>query len=747
MNDSKRTILEMLEQGKISQEQASQLLAALEDGEGPETEAESPVENIEPVVTLNDVDGSAKIYPDGTIELEDENGESAVILPKKSGQKPITLTLHPEAGNVVVDVPAGDEGSLSQEGPAPLKDAGQLLQAPPVPPVRPAPPAIPVMPAVPAPPAMPAMPAMPAIPARPASQDPEVLARYQEEVEAIQERYQEELEEVQERCQELLEEYQERVEEINAGYEEAMEQYQETLDQQNEAYQEQLDQYQEELEQYREQAEENRRTAEKAARANRQGGSGASPQNPGFWPLTQAEYNTIYNNAYHEVYNPAYAKLYEKFGPGSEGFDDEVQRIASQAQQAAEDAVKRAQAEKQRGPSRNTGSWGAWLNSVGREISQAMNGIGAEIGIDLSEAMEDVSVAVGDLKDSLREMVDDWREQKEEERNQDGGMDFGGGFPFENHNGEEGWDSGTHGQFVQVECQDAGPEDGKYVYRAHIDMDAVEQLEISWLSGPVELAPWEEEYVELAEFCHKPLESPQRMGVQVKDASKLTVNFSENGRNSWHGRQAGEKRLVVRIPAKLAGSIERLKVNSVSGAIHALGLSGERFDLSSVSGTVYAQGLHGENIELHTVSGNVKAQGISAEKLQVHAVSGTVVTEGISAEVAKLGTVSGVLNAHANAERFKVNTTSGRASLTVDQCPETAKFSSVSGELAFYIPDNTGFTAEYNSTSGEFHSDFPVAIQQDGKRKRSGRAVYGDGGITIKMNTTSGGMSVRKVEN
>ena len=37
-SNSKRTILEMLEQGKITQEQAGQLLVAMEDEEGTERE-------------------------------------------------------------------------------------------------------------------------------------------------------------------------------------------------------------------------------------------------------------------------------------------------------------------------------------------------------------------------------------------------------------------------------------------------------------------------------------------------------------------------------------------------------------------------------------------------------------------------------------------------------------------------------------------------------------------------------------
>ena len=74
MSDEKRTILEMLAEGRITQEQADQLLEALGDSDEAEAEIEAePTEETTPSITVNDADGSATIYPDGTIELQGDS--------------------------------------------------------------------------------------------------------------------------------------------------------------------------------------------------------------------------------------------------------------------------------------------------------------------------------------------------------------------------------------------------------------------------------------------------------------------------------------------------------------------------------------------------------------------------------------------------------------------------------------------------------------------------------------------------
>ena len=81
MNDNKRSILELLQQGKISQEEANRLLAALEDEEEPEAGDIAAEESLngqtaeddqrEPVVVANDGENRVMVFSDGDVMLSD----------------------------------------------------------------------------------------------------------------------------------------------------------------------------------------------------------------------------------------------------------------------------------------------------------------------------------------------------------------------------------------------------------------------------------------------------------------------------------------------------------------------------------------------------------------------------------------------------------------------------------------------------------------------------------------------------
>ncbi|RKJ40500.1 hypothetical protein D7X94_07135 [Acutalibacter sp. 1XD8-33] len=472
-------------------------------------------------------------------------------------------------------------------------------------------------------------------------------------------------------------------------------------------------------------------------------------KNTSFWPLTDEEFNHIYNEAYNGIYNPAYDRLYNKFGPGTDGFREEVRRIADEAEKAAQAAVEKAREEKRQGippqdmEDRACG-WREKINSLGEEINRAMGGIGEEITEDLSDAMEEISDTIGELKDSLWDFVEAWRERKDDEDDDEDEdfLDFGNDFPFGDDDGEE-----SEEPQPQAGCAQGSSEweNGQWVHRLTVKMNALEKLDVNWLSGSVEIVPWEGELVEAAEYCDKPLELHEMMVLALKDEEAMSIQFTPKI-SGWKGiSMRKSKRLVVRIPRSLSESIEKLRVETVSGGVTIRELAGESMDISSVSGRVAVSDLRAEVLNIRSVSGGVLTENLSAQVLKLGTVSGSVETERAAAEKAELSSVSGRVMAHANAEKFKVHTTSGRVELTVDQCPEKAEFNSVSGELRLNLPENEGFTAEFNSMSGGFTTDFPAKIEKDGKKKR-GRAVYGGGGTKIKMNTTSGGMKLMRRE-
>ncbi len=692
MNENNRAILEMLEQGKISEEEAARLLDALEAQ--AEAGEEAPAGQ----------DGSSS----EPVPAGQEDGCS-VVLNLGEGMR---INVDSRDGVRVLDQEANGK---------------VFVPTPPVPPVSPVPP---VPPVPPAPPAPPAMPAMPPAPVPPPPGDPEALERYNEEVERFQEK-----------CQKLMEWHQEEMEEHCRQVEERQERYQAQMD----AYHQRL----EEMEAYHrsleEQHERHREQMERYHQRLGQPGQEARAQQTGGF-LTGEEYSRAYSQAYEKVYSAGYPEV-EELGPGTPEGQSRLSELCGEAAQAAEQAQEEKRQNAQPGGDwqDRTRCWGARLGDIGAEIRRAMQGLGAQISDEVQEAMEDLQDAMSEVKDSLGEVAEAWQEWAEEEEDDDDDGDFSFDGEDEDEDDDDGLDDGS-----PQPAQAAQTADGWYVNTSNCALSSLDKLDVNWISGSVEIAPWDGDYVEISERSRKPLEERQKMRVYVSDARKLTVRFTAQQNNyggvlgkGWNigGFMMSGKHLTVKIPRDLCGQVEALKIHSMSASVSVAELTGEGFAVDTVSGAVHASALRAEQMKLHSVSGRVDATGSSAEKLQLSSVSGVVAGSGLAAEKAKFSSVSGAVLVHANAESFEVSTTSGKTELRVDQCPEKARLTSVSGKVAMVMPENDGFTVGYKSSSGGFSSDFPLTGSLD---KKKGKGIYGNGATALIMHTTSGSMSIVK---
>ncbi len=449
----------------------------------------------------------------------------------------------------------------------------------------------------------------------------------------------------------------------------------------------------------------------------------------------------------------------DRYSREMERYQAEIARYTAQCQAQMDRYARDAERARQHAPS--SGDWTSWLAGIGEEIRRGLEEIGRDLGRDLDEAMDDVQEAVSDLKEALGDVVEDWQEELADEQEELQEqleeaeemasenpflITFGPDFPF---GGEAPRDA------EQVVAPDIKPEfeGGEFIYRKWAGLNKVEHLDIDWPTGQVNVHPWDGDSIEIIESSKKALNQSQQCLMFVQDGEKLTIKEYPQKNSAggifgkgWNNLARPSKRLELLIPRSQCGQIEKLKIQCMSGTVQVSELSGEDFKVSAVSGTVTLSSLSVESLDAGTVSGTLVLGGCSAEKLNAHSVSGTNMCKGFSAERAELSTVSGTLNAHGNAEKFKVSTVSGSVSLMVDQCPEKAHMSSVSGSLKLRLPENAGFIADYSSTSGAFRNDFGADIQADSKRKKAGRAIFGNGQCKIDMHTTSGSMSVLKAD-
>ena len=272
----------------------------------------------------------------------------------------------------------------------------------------------------------------------------------------------------------------------------------------------------------------------------------------------------------------------------------------------------------------------------------------------------------------------------------------------------EPWDEESHTSLM-VLAEDAQGE-------------GVHSLVISWISGEVEVLPWEGSELRITETANRPLAEDERMR-QTLENGVLTVEWTRKRRRI--GPMNLRKRLVVEIPAGV--SLRRVEVNSVSAPVR-------------LEGTAAA----GE-LAVSTVSGKLEAFDLTAPALKLTTVSGKLELQGFAGDTVSLNTVSGKLTAHGAARFLETETVSGKIELGLEDLPENLSANSVSGkiEATLVLPpeDPRGFTVSYESLSGLFESDFPLTGEL---KKHHGAGVYGDGSHRISMETTSGKMELHR---
>jgi hypothetical protein len=184
----------------------------------------------------------------------------------------------------------------------------------------------------------------------------------------------------------------------------------------------------------------------------------------------------------------------------------------------------------------------------------------------------------------------------------------------------------------------------------------------------------------------------------------------------------------------------RVRANSISGSLSVAGLRGE-LTLNSISGDVTVrdagQLVKGQSIsgnvqlvsaqndavvELSSTSGNVTARGVRLRRIDLGSVSGSVIGRDLQCDQGNLHTVSG------NVEYSGTLTTGGRYA-----------FRTHSGDVRLTVGTDTGFELEASTFSGEVRSGLQLRIQGDlGRRNRTIRGTYGDGGARIEASSFSG---------
>lgn len=170
--------------------------------------------------------------------------------------------------------------------------------------------------------------------------------------------------------------------------------------------------------------------------------------------------------------------------------------------------------------------------------------------------------------------------------------------------------------------------------------------------------------------------------------------------------------------------------------------AGESMEMSTTSGDVYCEDSRvGQNVKTDTTSGNVKLIEVEVgEKIEAESTSGDVYCENVTARKFESSTVSGKATAKSsNISEADCSSTSGDIAIESKKAMSELRCNSISGSVSVTLPTHqSGFTAKYDTISGDFRCDF--ATTSLGKHE----VQYGDGSANIYFDTTSGDMRIIK---
>lgn len=267
-----------------------------------------------------------------------------------------------------------------------------------------------------------------------------------------------------------------------------------------------------------------------------------------------------------------------------------------------------------------------------------------------------------------------------------------------------------------------------------VPMRADGTLEVSVLSGSVEVVGWDRDEVHVSGELGKPAE---RLEVEA-DGRSVRIKVIMAKRHSHDYDDAAD--LTIRAPSK-----GRLTVTTVSADI-----TSERMDASqrlhSVSGDIVTSIGQAEDVEIQTVSGDVEIDGKHHPgRLTVTLVSGDAEIDDISGEIS-VQTVSGSANVRGrDFTRIKLKSTSGDIDLHGNfvagrSAEAQLDAQSISGDILLQLCGEVDAQFELSSFSGDIDGFFGQRSKRTSEfgPGRELRFTRGSGAGRIHVNTMSG---------
>lgn len=215
-----------------------------------------------------------------------------------------------------------------------------------------------------------------------------------------------------------------------------------------------------------------------------------------------------------------------------------------------------------------------------------------------------------------------------------------------------------------------------------VDSEDIDKISIDWVSGDIDIVPYDGDNIVMEETARKEITDENCLRYRVKDG-ELSINYTTGKVAVKFGNTGDDinKRLQVKVPEELAGSLKSLSVDSVSSDITADGFAIDSMYVEVTSGNTRLSDMKVKHFEIDMISGDLEA--------------------------------------------------------AFTECPEELDVDSTSGDSTVYLPAGSGFTLEFDGVSGEFITEFSPLRNSDDDY------VVGNGKNSFSVDTTGGDFTVK----
>ncbi len=183
-----------------------------------------------------------------------------------------------------------------------------------------------------------------------------------------------------------------------------------------------------------------------------------------------------------------------------------------------------------------------------------------------------------------------------------------------------------------------------------------------------------------------------------------------------------------------------LKCGTASGYVKVEEVSAETIEVTTASGDVRIDRASG-NLQCGTASGNITVKAGAGER-DLSTASGDISVEGMNGRFS-VNTLSGEVRISGESGQGDIETASGDVRLALEELAGSSSVTAASGEVQVRLPEDSAFSFQAESGSGDIDTFFDDALRFSKKGNNAEGVVNGNAAeITLKIKTASGDIRV-----